>query len=1137
MQTLGSIPSPPFFQDKVLSPLSLTPTPPVSDGSTPLERPANSDFAETPEPDPITPTIPSLQEVPEKFIDTFLAPHVVISNPVRLDVVSPTGWTNSWTLSPEFVKGLLSIPWPNEKRFSWFKDLYPSDFDPASPQEGRSVFRRRFFTRPTISNPPYDPQRDTPSGNVFTLVHHVTHLVQCARNGLVEHIIVLPLRQRTSWYRWLERQPDVALIHVQGRCYFLRGPSEQTVGPAPFDTLLVLVGTDNSRTTATYSTGRFTFCARWLRSVKWIYSKWSPQVFQYASHPTFSTWDDFYVQALALTEERLQRTPVCPFQAVAKLLVDLPLVAPPGGRSAFQTLQEHTSPHVSLTPKMFSPSQAESYRATHDQRFRNRTIVPCVHCHRSDHFSNECWRMSSKKSVPIVSDRLRTLVKSLYRTKFISRWSLPTRDSSETLGSFLIHKVFPAYLTRGRWVWNKIHPPGAPDLTGMFDGQFSQIQQRAFMWLVIDAPKHVVAQILTGFAPRWIDAELPERIFVSSKNPFTKQARTDVQTRDADHEKSGRITRIPRELTHSYVWSTAARFPIYQLQDDLSQKLRIIYNARIFNFRLPERKFTLPTVRVLTNELVGWFISIDLSKAYFQVPLEWNSRKFFGAKFADTSQELFLFNSWPFGVSSAPSLCQFLVLLVVQWIRRVTGWLILVYLDDFLLRIATEDDVEASELALRVEFVRAVFESLGLIINAKSCLVPAKELKWLGWYLNSEFHRAFGSKSKLFKFKTLALKLANQNQATIHDLQSIKGLFAFFATKNNRFLARPIDFTLTAAFKNFGLVNPSKDDFARYAKYSVSLPTHTQTLFRVWGQEILSSLSLTSMSLTPVQQVVVVCDAAEHSGGFYTLYPTTVSPVLLRHDQNFINKELEQLSTCELTTMTLPHFAQMRTIGSARSQPASFTRECVTLLQAVLSTLPKVGTVPTLVSVLTDNQGLAKCFSSIKPRTPALFHAIAKFRSALPSNVKVQVEWHPRDTPLAQLADHLSKVGHMRLTSKGRSFIKSHIPFVPPILINSQRLLLTSRYWIRQFHNSPQTFLVHPYTLSSEINSLFQLMQEFHVQGVVVSPYVPDSFHNHIVTKVSSRSPFFSFDFHVTECFLYVVRLWYRTIDAADSME
>ena len=64
-------------------------------------------------------------------------------------------------------------------------------------------------------------------------------------------------------------------------------------------------------------------------------------------------------------------------------------------------------------------------------------------------------------------------------------------------------------------------------------------------------------------------------------------------------------------------------------------------------------------------------------------------------------------------------------MLVVRWIREATGWF-LVYLDDLLFQVATKDDIDPQELARRAEFVRAVFEELGLSINTKSCLVPSK---------------------------------------------------------------------------------------------------------------------------------------------------------------------------------------------------------------------------------------------------------------------------------------------------------------------------------------------------------------------------------------------------------------------------
>ena len=64
--------------------------------------------------------------------------------------------------------------------------------------------------------------------------------------------------------------------------------------------------------------------------------------------------------------------------------------------------------------------------------------------------------------------------------------------------------------------------------------------------------------------------------------------------------------------------------------------------------------------------------------------------------------------------------------MVVRWIRETTGWFLLVYLDDLLFPVATKDAIDPQEFARRAEFVRAVFEALGLSINTKSCLVPSK---------------------------------------------------------------------------------------------------------------------------------------------------------------------------------------------------------------------------------------------------------------------------------------------------------------------------------------------------------------------------------------------------------------------------
>ena len=195
------------------------------------------------------------------------------------------------------------------------------------------------------------------------------------------------------------------------------------------------------------------------------------------------------------------------------------------------------------------------------------------------------------------------------------------------------------------------------------------------------------------------------------------------------------------------------------------------------------------------------------------------------------------------------------------------------------------------------------------------------------------------------------------------------------------------------------------------------------------------------------------------------------------------------------------------------------------LLRAALSVVAQLDAQPTLLSVLTDNQGLATSFVHIKPRTPALFHEVAQFRDKVPSYVTVEVTWQPRNTPLAQLADQLSKVGRMFVTTQGTSFLRSLVPHVPPVLIDPRRLLLVSRHWISRFHNSPQLFLIHPCTFVPEIRSMFSLFQEFQAQGLVISPFVPTSFRQAIISQVSSQSKFFTFDFNPSNSPLFVVSL------------
>ena len=118
--------------------------------------------------------------------------------------------------------------------------------------------------------------------------------------------------------------------------------------------------------------------------------------------------------------------------------------------------------------------------------------------------------------------------------------------------------------------------------SGMFDGQAFLDTTTYFHVASYRRPQAHCISNSHRVRPSLVWFWTPRTDFVVSTNPFASETIVDVQRRDADRADDGCITRIPRVHTHNYIWSTAARLPIYQLQEDLSLKLRIIFTTRFF---------------------------------------------------------------------------------------------------------------------------------------------------------------------------------------------------------------------------------------------------------------------------------------------------------------------------------------------------------------------------------------------------------------------------------------------------------------------------------------------------------------------------------------------------------------------------
>ena len=233
-----------------------------------------------------------------------------------------------------------------------------------------------------------------------------------------------------------------------------------------------------------------------------FFQDWFPKWLKHA-HPDFSSRGALYDSTLSLLQQRLQFTPLCQFPEVTRLQVSILLVAPRTERPAFHTLCEHTTPIVAPSP-VFSLLSRLKNIARLTIPFSDREIPKCKHCIHNDHSTMKCWRESSASLCPIQSPRLQNLVRARYKTKYISFWKIPPRVLSMSLGSYLTQVLFPAFISRGDTFGQK--PPSrffGPCRN--VDGHFSWIPQRAYMWLVIGAPKHVVRSSLQVSHHDWIE--------------------------------------------------------------------------------------------------------------------------------------------------------------------------------------------------------------------------------------------------------------------------------------------------------------------------------------------------------------------------------------------------------------------------------------------------------------------------------------------------------------------------------------------------------------------------------------------------------------------------------------------------------
>lgn len=231
-------------------------------------------------------------------------------------------------------------------------------------------------------------------------------------------------------------------------------------------------------------------------------------------------------------------------------------------------------------------------------------------------------------------------------------------------------------------------------------------------------------------------------------------------------------------------------------------KIRVILNLKPLNKFLVYEHFKMEHLDFVTNLVYkhDWFASIDLTDAYFSIPIhesDWKYLKFYW------DGKLYYFKVLVFGLSLAPRVFTRICKPILAKLRGDLNTRCSLYIDDMLL---INDSYQA--LKQNLDSALKLLTSLGFTINTeKSVLTPTQRIKHLGLVINS---RTLSLGLPHEKFSILEEKckrlMEKSEKVKIQNVASLLGLLSFSAqgTMWGKLFYRELERVKTVALKSSG---------------------------------------------------------------------------------------------------------------------------------------------------------------------------------------------------------------------------------------------------------------------------------------------------------------------------------------------
>jgi hypothetical protein len=210
------------------------------------------------------------------------------------------------------------------------------------------------------------------------------------------------------------------------------------------------------------------------------------------------------------------------------------------------------------------------------------------------------------------------------------------------------------------------------------------------------------------------------------------------------------------------------------LVDKKGGSYRPVLNLKPLNIHTAPKHFKLEGMPVVRDSLQDgdWMCTVDLSDAFFHIPLHQEHQRFFQFRWRG---RLYQYRCCPFGWSRSPQWFQAFTAHIAKICRSEFNFRVVVYLDDFLVMGSSRKETEQNTRVL----VR-LLQHFGFTPNwDKSNLLPSQQREFLGTIIDSVAMTLSVPQAKLKKYRQAARRLLRKARQSIPirlvDLQSLVG--------------------------------------------------------------------------------------------------------------------------------------------------------------------------------------------------------------------------------------------------------------------------------------------------------------------------------------------------------------------------